>query len=178
MKQFLILLLFLLPTMAKPETKIKLEAGGKMMVATLEDNEATAKLITLLPLSIEMSPYGGFEFVGPIGSSLPTSNKNITTQPGDIMLYSGNQMVIFYGNNNWSYTPLGHIDNATAENVKEFLGSTNITLTVSLESAGLPSIRKEDIRSSDIYDLNGRKVSLNNVSAGLYIIAGKKTLVK
>ncbi len=70
-----------------------------------------------------MSDYGGFEKVGTLPLSFTTSNSQISTAPGDIMLYQGNQMVIFYGTNSWSYTRLGKIDNATAESVSQFLGN-------------------------------------------------------
>jgi hypothetical protein len=75
-----------------------------------EDNaavDALAKLAKNGPVTISMSKYGGFEQVGAIGSSLPRNDTQTTTEPGDIMLYSGNQIVVFYGSNSWSYTRLG-----------------------------------------------------------------------
>ena len=77
--------------------------------------------------------YGGFEQVGSIGSTLPTSDKQMTTKAGDIVLYSGNQIVIFYGSNSWSYTKLGCISNKTVDELTDLLGKGNITVTLSLE---------------------------------------------
>ena len=86
--------------MASSQTKILLKVGGNTMTATLADNEATRELTELLKqgdMTISMSDYGGFEKVGALPQSLPTSNTQITTMPGDIMLYQGDQLVIFYG---------------------------------------------------------------------------------
>ena len=77
--------------------------------------------------------YGGFEQVGSIGSSLPTNDKQMTTTSGDIVLYSSNQIVIFYGSNSWSYTKLGKITNKTDDELSELLGNGNVSITLSLE---------------------------------------------
>ena len=124
--------------MASSQTKILLKVGDDTMTATMTDNEATRELTKLLEqgdITIRMSNYGGFEKVGVLPQSLPTSNTHITTVPGDIMLYQDNQVVIFYGSNSWSYTRLGKIDGATANNLRQFLGNGNITLTLSLEAS-------------------------------------------
>ena len=124
--------------MASSQTKILLKVGDDTMTATMTDNEATRELTKLLEqgdITIRMSNYGGFEKVGALPQSLPTSNTHITTGPGDIMLYQDNQVVIFYGSNSWSYTRLGKIDGATATNLRQFLGNGNITLTLSLEAS-------------------------------------------
>ena len=78
-----------------------------------EDNgsvEALKELCQEGPLTIRMSMYGGFEQVGSIGQSLPRDDSQTTTQAGDIVLYSGDQIVVFYGSNSWAYTRLGHVD--------------------------------------------------------------------
>ena len=164
--------------MASSQTKITLSVNEKTMTATLVDNNATEALLKILPATIKMSPYGGFEVVGALPQSLPTSNSQISTEPGDIMLYQGNQLVIFYGRNSWSYTRIGKIDEATSESVKEFLGTGNISLTISLENAGIEELKKEDLHTSDIYDLKGLRVKADNIRGGLYIVNGKKTLIK
>ena len=84
------------------------------------------------PVTIAMSDYSGFEKVGPLGTSLPASNQQTTTQAGDIVLYQGNQIVIFYGSNSWSYTRLGHIGDLTGW--EEALGGGDVTVTFSLEN--------------------------------------------
>ena len=77
--------------------------------------------------------YGGFEQVGPIGQSLPRNDEQTTTSSGDIVLYSGNQIVVFYGSNSWSYTRLGRITDKTASELAELLGNGDVTITISLE---------------------------------------------
>lgn len=113
--------------MSESITKLKIEVGGHSFTATLEQNAATAALVDMLPLTISMSDYSGFEKVGSLGASLPTSNAQTTTQTGDIVLYNGNQIVIFYGSNSWSYTRLAHVDDLTGW--AEALGSGDATVT-------------------------------------------------
>lgn len=179
MRKSLLLILFLIVSfMAYPQTKIVLAAGGSTMTATLIDNDATHSLKSLLEkgdISIRMSDYGGFEKVGALPQSLPTTDTYITTEPGDIMLYQGNNIVIFYGSNSWSYTRLGKIDCATPEGLREFLGTGNITLTISLvPSASAEAIMVEDDPAITIYDLQGRPVTSRPLPSGIYIKGGKK----
>ena len=98
-----------------------------------ENNDAVQSLKELCrnrPLTIQMSMYGGFEQVGSIGASLPANDVQTTTSAGDIVLYSGNQMVVFYGSNSWAYTPLGHITDKTAEEMTQLLSHGNVTVTL------------------------------------------------
>ena len=168
--------------MASSQTKVLLKVGGNSMTATLTDNEATRELTKLLEqgdITIRMSDYGGFEKVGALPQSFPTSNTQITPVPGDIMLYQGNQMVIFYGSNSWSYTRLGKIDGATASNLRQFLGNGDITLTLSLESsAGIEDVTANTNKEEIIYDLNGRRITKKPLASGIYIINGRKTIIR
>ena len=107
---------------------------GTLFPATFADNSGAQALRDLLAegdITIEMSDYAGFEKVGPLGQSLPTSNSQTTTQAGDIVLYQGNQIVIFYGSNSWSYTRLGRIVDLTGW--AEALGSGAVSVTFSLQ---------------------------------------------
>ena len=116
------------------DRKMTVEVGGSQFTATLEDNEAVDALVQMMeenPVTIQMSDYAGFEKVGSLGASLPTSNSQTTTQAGDIVLYQGNQIVIFYGSNSWSYTRLGRIDDLTGW--ESALGNGDVTVTFSLE---------------------------------------------
>ena len=162
---FLIALMTLISFMVSSQTKVLLKVGDNTMYATLTDNEATRELTKMLEqgdLTIHMSDYGGFEKVGVLPQSLPTSNTQITTVPGDIMLYQGNQMVIFYGSNTWSYTRLGTIDSATESNLHQFLGSGDISITLSLESSvGIRDVTADDNKEEIAYDLNGRRMTEN-----------------
>ena len=116
------------------EMQMNVQVGGSTFTATLEENEAVNELVKMMeqgPVTIQMSDYSGFEKVGSLGTSLPASNRQTTTRAGDIVLYQGNQIVIFYGSNSWSYTRLGHIDDLTGW--EEALGSGEVTVTFSLE---------------------------------------------
>ncbi len=114
--------------------KMNVQIGDSVFTATLEENEAVSALVEMLeeaPVVIEMSDYSGFEKVGSLGASLPADDSQTTTQAGDIVLYCGDQIVIFYGSNSWSYTRLGRIDDLTGW--EEALGSGNVTITFSLD---------------------------------------------
>ena len=113
---------------------MNVQVGDVVFSATLEENEAVSALVEMMqesPVMIQMSDYSGFEKVGSLGIRLPASNSQTTTQAGDIVLYNGNQIVIFYGSNSWSYTRLGHIDDLTGW--EDALGSGDVTVTFSLE---------------------------------------------
>ena len=108
--------------------------GAETFSATFAENIGAQALKELLAggdITIQMRDYGGFEKVGPLGQRLPTSNSQTTTQSGDIVLYQGNQVVIFYGSNTWSYTRLGRIDNLSGW--EEALGRGDVSVTFSLQ---------------------------------------------
>ena len=114
--------------------KINVKIGDKTFTATLEDNTSAYAFLEMIkqePLVIEMSDYSGFEKVGSLGTSLVTDDSRTTTQEGDIVLYNGNSIVIFYGSNTWSYTRLGKIDDLSG--FKDALGSGDVTVTFSKE---------------------------------------------
>ncbi len=118
------------------EKMISMKIGNTSVSVDWENNNSVSSLKELCKsktLTITMHMYGGFEQVGSIGSSLPTNDKQMTTTSGDIVLYSGNQIVVFYGSNSWSYTKLGKITNKTDDELNELLGKGNVTLTLSLE---------------------------------------------
>ena len=100
---------------------------------TWEDNDSVSALKEIAseePLTINMSMYGGFEQGGTIGQDLPRNDRQTTTGAGDIVLYSGNQIVVFYGSNSWSYTRLGHIEGKTQEELAGMLGTADVTVTI------------------------------------------------
>ena len=114
--------------------KMKIEVNGSLFTATLADNAAVDALVDWVeegPVTLELSDYAGFEKVGPLGRSLPASDSQTTTHAGDIVLYQGDQIVLFYGSNSWSYTRLGRIDDLTGW--EDALGSGDVTVTLSLE---------------------------------------------
>ena len=124
-------------TEPKEEPKVEMltmKIGNTTVAVDWEDNESVAALRELVkdkPLTVQMSMYGGFEQVGSLGTSLPRNDSQTTTAAGDIVLYSGNQIVVFYGSNSWAYTQLGHVTDKTAAEMAELLGNGNVTITIS-----------------------------------------------
>lgn len=178
------LLVFILLTaaiMATAQNQLYITVGSRTLTATLAENAATRRLIQLLEsgsVTISMSDYGGFEKVGGLPQSLPTSDTRITTNPGDIMLYQGRNMVIFYGSNTWSYTPLGKIEGVTAASLREFLGNGNVNMTLSLlNTSGIDDVAADKENKRIIYDLHGNRLKQPPTS-GIYIIDGKKVFIK
>ncbi|MCC8046134.1 MAG: hypothetical protein LIP12_11660 [Clostridiales bacterium] len=121
-------------TQEEDTMKMNVQVGSSTFIATLESNEAVNALVEMMEsgsITIRMSDYAGFEKVGALGTSLPASDSQTTTQAGDIVLYSSNQIVIFYGSNSWAYTRLGHIDDLTGW--EDALGSSDVEVTFSLD---------------------------------------------
>ena len=114
--------------------KLTLKIDGIEVDVIWADNDSVRALKNLAKdgLTINMSKYGGFEQVGSIGSTLPSSDTRITTSPGDIVLYSSNQIVIFYDSNTWSYTKLGHINLSKSE-LTDLLGDEDVVVTIDLK---------------------------------------------
>ena len=115
---------------------IKIKINDVAFDVKLENNSATQELVKELEkgnITVNATEYGGFEKVGDLGLSLPTTDENINTSPGDIVLYQGNQISLFYGSHSWSYTKLGKIENIDSNQLKEVLGSGNATLVLSLK---------------------------------------------
>ena len=113
-------------------TALHLSINDTELPVAWEDNgsvEALRELAGTQPLVMQMSMYGGFEQVGSLGTSLPRNDRQTVTQAGDIVLYSGDQIVLFYGSNSWVYTRLGKAD-VSASRMKELLGNGNVTVTI------------------------------------------------
>lgn len=115
------------------ETEMKMFINDTPVTVEWEDNESVASLkesVKNNPLMIQMSMYGGFEQVGALGITLPRNDTRITTQPGDVILYSGNQMVVFYGSNTWAYTRFGRISDKTQDELTKLLSNGSVTITI------------------------------------------------
>ena len=111
--------------------KMNITIDGVTKSVTLVDNAAARALVTRLqesPVTVTLNSSGGFEIWGALGFQLPTSNEQVTAQPGDVILYNGSNICLFYGSNSWSYTRLGHIDGLTESELRTFLhaGESNI----------------------------------------------------
>ena len=114
----------------KISIQITSDSGSHKLTATLADNSSALTFYELLnkaPVTIKMSDYGNFEKVGSLGTSLPRNDTHITTEAGDIILYQGNQITIYYDKNSWSFTRLGKIDGVTQAELKRVLGKGNVT---------------------------------------------------
>ena len=171
---------------AKAQTtmdKIYITIGGQTQSVTLVDNDATRELVAALQdasITVTLND-NNFEIWGSLGKSLPTSDVQMTAQPGDIVLYNGSNICLFYANNSWSYTRLGKIEGLSESELRTFLkaGQSNIKVTLSLTSGTTaiksltpdPSLKGE----GNIYTLNGAKVS--HPSRGIYIKNGKKVIL-
>ncbi len=117
------------------DSMLNLTINGITLTATLADNSSAQALRELLangPITVDMRDYGSMEKVGSLETSLPTNNEQINTQAGDIILYQGNQITIYYDTNSWSLTRLGKINNITAQELRALLGSGDVSVTLSL----------------------------------------------
>ena len=106
-----------------------LTVNGTELTVSWEDNQAVAELAEYVQekdILVSTSRYGGFEQVGSLPQSFSSSDQQITTSPGDIVLYAGDQMVLFYGSNSWSYTKLGHIEGLTRQELTHLLGKDSV----------------------------------------------------
>ena len=114
----------------KISIQITSNSGSHKLTATLADNSSATAFYELLkkgPLSVDMHDYGSFEKVGSLGTSLPRNDTQITTTAGDIILYQGNQITIYYDTNSWNFTRLGKVDEVTQAELKKILGKGDVT---------------------------------------------------
>ena len=116
--------------------ELVIEVNGKRFYADLEDNCAAERFIEQLnsaAIEVEMHDYGGFEKVGPLPWTLPANDRQITTEPGDVILYDGNQITVYYGQNTWELTRLAKIGNVTKEELLDAFGNGDVTVSFWLE---------------------------------------------
>lgn len=121
------------PSEANNETELKIFFNEKEIHVSWEENESVYALkqkVADNPLTIEMSKYGGFEQVGSFPFKLPSNDKQITTEIGDIMLYNDSNLVVFYGSNSWDYTRLGKINDKTEQEIIDLINSDNLIITI------------------------------------------------
>lgn len=117
--------------------QMEIRIGEHAVTAVLEDNESAEALKELLAdgtLTVSASNYGGFEKVCSLGTSLPRRDSRMTARPGDICLYSGDQIVIFYGSNTWEYTKLGRVSDAQISQLEEILSGEEGEAAFSLKT--------------------------------------------
>ena len=193
MKQILLILAAMLLTCCTSDGEVKAEnnstnnmnqtlyitVGGLTKTATLVDNAATPELVAKLqeaPVTVTLNASGGFEIWGSLGFSLPTSNEQVNAQPGDIVLYNGSNICMFYGSNSWSYTRLGKIEGLAESELRTFLkaGENNISGTLSVsDPTGIRRVQA-NWSSSRAYTLQGTVAQTGH--KGIVIQNGKKII--
>ena len=156
---------------------MNLKVNNSTMKVKLSDNAATKALVERLKegtITYNAYDYGGFEKVGALGFSLPSNDTYITTEPGDIMLYTSNQLCIFFDSNSWEYSPIGKIEGMTKQQLKDAFGTGEVSITLSLDnSTSVASISANQTKSNSIYALNGQKLA-EVPAKGMYIEDGVK----
>ena len=130
----IIILLFSVQAAFADIADIYAHVGKNVLTIKMEDNSSAQAFVDLLQggdLTIDMHDYGNFEKVGSIGTDLPRNDKRIRTKLGDVILYQGNQITIYYDVNEWNFTLLGRVQNTAG--LKEVLGNDKVTVRFSLE---------------------------------------------
>ena len=123
-------------TFGTPAPVLVVDIGSKRFYANLEDNasaEAFVEKLSPAAITVEMQDYGNFEKVGTLPWELPRTDEQITTIPGDIILYQGNQITLYYDENTWNFTKLANIEGVTKEELLRVLGDGTVEATLSLE---------------------------------------------
>ena len=157
-------------------TKMYITIDGRTEAVTLTNNSATQALVAKLQeasVTVTLNSSGGFEIWGALGFSLPTSNEQINAQPGDIVLYNGSNICMFYGTNSWNYTLLGKIDGLSEGELRTFLkaGESNISVTLSLSNTtGISQVKADGSKSRE-YTLSGTLAQVGH--KGIIIKNGK-----
>lgn len=150
--------------------KMNITIDGVTKSVTLVDNAAARALVARLqesPVTVTLNTSGGFEIWGALGFSLPTSNEQITAQPGDVILYNGSNICLFYGSNSWSYTRLGHIDGLTEEELRAFLHAGESNIKVMLWLPAGTTARLGDVNEDG-------EVNISDVTTLIDLILGAK----
>jgi hypothetical protein len=164
------------------QEKLYITIDGMTKTATMVDNAATQELVARLqqaPVTVTLNSSGGFEIWGALGFSLTTSNQQVNAQPGDIVLYNGSNICMFYGTNSWNYTRLGHIDGLSESELRTFLkaGQNNISVTLSLaETTDINTVKSDKLKDKSCYTLQGTLAQAGH--KGIIIQNGKKIIRK
>ena len=167
----------------KSANTMNITINGKTVSCQLVDNSSTRELLVQLEkgdITYEADDYGNFEKVGNIGFSLPQNNESITTTAGDVILYQGNNICLYYDTNAWTFTRLGKIEGLSKDEIKTFLNAGGGSVKVTLSSGSTTGI-KQTVADRKVpsgkYSLDGRKLK-QTPSKGVYIENGKKIVKK
>lgn len=167
----------------KSANTMNITINEKTVSCQLVENSSTRALLAQLEkgnITYEADDYGNFEKVGYIGFNLPQNNESITTTVGDVILYQGNNICLYYGSNSWSFTRLGKIEGMSKDELKTFLnageGSVKVTLSAATATRIKQTLADRKVPSGK-YSLDGRKLK-QTPSKGVYIENGKKIVKK
>lgn len=122
-----------LPIEIKPK-QIVINVNDRDLIVDLEDNTSALEFYNKLKdnhITIEADDYGNFEKVGELGFELPTNDTYITTKAGDLILYEGNKITLYYDTNSYRFTKLGRVTNMDGYDLKELLGDGSVKMTFS-----------------------------------------------
>jgi len=147
--------------------EMEITVNGHTLTATMASNSSAAALKELLSkgnIVIDLNDYGNFEKVGEIGTTLPRNDEPITTQPGDLILYLGNRLCIYYSTNTWNFTKLGHINGVKRNELKSILGESNVRATLALAKSSVIENNKsvQSIKEQRIYSSDGMQLFCNS----------------
>jgi hypothetical protein len=118
----------------KTMNKMKVTIGSRTFTATLYDNRTVAAMKAMLPLTVEMTELNGNEKYFHFPTKLPVdAAKPGTIHAGDLMLWQGNSLVLFYKTfpTSYSYTKLGRIDDVAG--LATAVGSGSVKVEFELE---------------------------------------------
>ena len=163
------------------EETMYITIGEETHTVTMEDNVGTRALVAALQtgnITYLAHDYGNFEKVGYIGQSFPTADHQTTTSAGDIVLYNGDNICIFYGSNSWSYTRIGELDNLSADEVRRFVkaGEGEVTITLSSQPiyTGIQELSPDENSEGTTYTITGQIAPKGY--KGIVIQNGKKRI--
>ena len=179
MKRLIIMALAAMTLGANAQQKLYLTIGGVTKTATLVSNSSTEALVAQLQhgnITYEAHDYGNFEKVGALGYTFPENNEQINTVPGDLILYQGSNLCIYYDTNSWNFTRIGKLDGMTQAEIKTWVnaGGGNVSVTLSIsEPTGISQVKADDV-TSKAYTLQGTLAQAGH--KGIVIQNGKKTI--
>ena len=179
MKRLIIMALVAMTLGANAQQKLYLTIGGVTKTATMVSNSSTEALVAQLQqgnITYEAHDYGNFEKAGALGYTFPENNEQINTVPGDLILYQGSNLCIYYDTNSWNFTRIGKLDNMTQADIKTWVnaGGDNVSVTLSIsEPTGISQVKADDI-TSKAYSLQGTLAQAGH--KGIVIQNGKKII--
>ena len=179
MKRLILMALTAIVLGANAQQKLYLTIGGITKTATMVSNSSTEALVAQLQqgdITYEAHDYGNFEKVGALGYTFPENNTQITTEPGDLILYQGSNLCIYYDTSSWNFTRIGKLDNMTQADIKTWVnaGGDNVSVTLSIsQPTGISQVKADDI-TSKAYTLQGTLAQAGH--KGIIIENGKKII--